>query len=561
MRRGPDRIPVLPHGAFLGTTAWYDRNEMSPQATRQLCCIDLGRMDYARALELQKQRVAALKAGDDAPEALLLVEHDPPAITLGRGSDAGNILASPEQLAAAGVEVHEISRGGEVTWHGPGQLVGYPILRLDTRGRDLHEYLRDLEEVLLRTLGRLGLAGRRVEGLTGVWVGREKVAAIGVAVSRWVSYHGFALNVCCDLSQYEWIVPCGIADRGVTSLSRLLGRDVSLSEIKPIVVECFAEVFGFDQLEKGDWLGSEADVPVPFFERRFPPWLTKRLDAGRQWEQVHRLLKDLGLETVCAGAHCPNQAECYAAKTATFLILGERCTRACRFCAIGPLEHPAPPRAEEPEAVAEASARLGLRHVVVTSVTRDDLADGGAGHFAATIRAVRRRLPAAVIEVLTPDFQGSRADIATVIDARPDIFNHNVETVPRLYAQVRPQADYRRSLAVLAVAKRLGAGADQPLYTKSGLMVGLGEDPEEVRSVLRDLREAACDMLTIGQYLAPSSEHLPVARFVRPEEFDAWKAAAREMGFLAVAAGPFVRSSYHAETFFRNLMPPRLRGE
>ena len=310
---------------------------------------------------------------------------------------------------------------------------------------------------------------------------------------------------------------------------------------------------------------------------RLPPWLKKRLGPPGASPDVHKLLDDLKLETVCSGAHCPNQAECFARGTATFLILGDRCTRACRFCAIpvgqvcnlpspvGQVCNPGgvcnlpSPSPSEPDRVAEACARLALRHVVITSVARDDLPDGGAGHFAETIRAVRRRLPEAMVEVLIPDFQGDTAAVDTVIEAGANILNHNVETVPRLYPQVRPQADYRRSLDVLAHAKRRcasGAGRLQTppgrLYTKSGLMVGLGETDDEVRQVLRDLRAAGCDIVTIGQYLAPSDEHLPVARFPTPDEFDAWEGEAKAMGFAAVAAGPFVRSSYHAETVFQN---------
>jgi lipoic acid synthetase len=300
-------------------------------------------------------------------------------------------------------------------------------------------------------------------------------------------------------------------------------------------------------------------VETPNRPARFPPWLRKRVPTGPEAAEVRRLLAGLGLATVCSGAHCPNLPECYARGTATFLILGRTCTRSCRFCAIekGP---PEPLREDEPQAVAEAAARLSLRHVVITSVTRDDLPDGGAGHFARTIRAVRARLPQAVIEVLTPDFRGREESVAAVLDARPDIFNHNIETVPRLYPTVRPEADYRRSLAVLAYAKgREGtvpsSGCSEegtvPFFTKSGLMVGLGETNDEVRSAMRDLREIDCDILTIGQYLAPSPQHAPVARFVEPAEFAAWESEARALGFAAVAAGPFVRSSYQAESVFQ----------
>jgi lipoic acid synthetase len=296
-----------------------------------------------------------------------------------------------------------------------------------------------------------------------------------------------------------------------------------------------------------------ANEPATKRANRFPPWLRKRIPTGEEAARVRAMLAELGLATVCSGAHCPNLPECYARGTATFLILGATCTRSCRFCAIEKAA-PGPPRDDEPQAVAEACARLALKHVVITSVTRDDLADGGAGHFARTIRAVRERLPKTIIEVLTPDFQGCTDAIDAVLDARPDIFNHNVETVPRLYPTVRPEADYRRSLDVLAYAKRMGARhgvrLPQAIYTKSGLMVGLGETADEVRAVLGDLRAAGCDILTIGQYLAPSAAHLAVARFVEPAEFAAWEAEARALGFAAVASGPFVRSSYQAESVF-----------
>jgi lipoyl synthase len=283
--------------------------------------------------------------------------------------------------------------------------------------------------------------------------------------------------------------------------------------------------------------------------RRLPDWLKRRLPAAGRTDEIRQLLDGLHLATVCDGAHCPNRGECYARGTATFMILGETCTRNCRFCAVDSRD-PGPPRADEPADVAEAAGRMGLSYVVVTSVTRDDLPDGGAGHFAATIQAIRRRLPEARVEVLTPDFQGDEAAIRTVLRAAPDVFNHNVETVPSLYGNVRPQADYRQSLDVLAAAGRIASELGKRIFTKSGLMVGLGETREEIRQVLGDLRAAECDILTVGQYLAPSEAHYPVERFVPPEEFAEIEAEALEMGFRAVAAGPFVRSSYRADEVF-----------
>jgi len=290
----------------------------------------------------------------------------------------------------------------------------------------------------------------------------------------------------------------------------------------------------------------------PEIKRKFPPWLKKRLPSGNTGAHVRRLLVDLQLNTVCQSAHCPNMCECFDQGTATFMILGENCTRNCGFCAI-PHEQCLPPDPQEPERVAEGVSRMGLRYVVITSVTRDDLSDGGAGHFRDTIVAIRDKLKCA-IEVLTPDFKGQVTAIRKVASAKPDVYNHNAETVPRLYPKVRPGADYRQSLDLLAVVKH-----DYPeMATKSGIMVGLGETPEEILRVLGDLREAGCDMLTIGQYLQPSPKHLPVQRYVAPNEFAEYASKALEMGFVAVASDPFVRSSYHAgEMFERATRPER----
>lgn len=283
--------------------------------------------------------------------------------------------------------------------------------------------------------------------------------------------------------------------------------------------------------------------------RRLPPWLKRRLPAGHDADRVQAILDELHLATVCHGAHCPNRGECYASGTATFLILGQTCTRACRFCAIDQ-RAPGPPREDEPAAVAEAARRMNLQYVVITSVTRDDLPDGGAGHFARTIRAVRQANPDARVEVLTPDFRGDVDAIRTVLEAGCDCFNHNVETVPRLYPQVRPQAEYWQSLRVLAEARKMADDNGWAIRIKSGLMVGLGESDEEIDEVLCDIRRTGCEILTIGQYLAPSDAHVPVARFVPPEQFEQYQQRGRELGFLATAAGPFVRSSYHAREVF-----------
>jgi lipoic acid synthetase len=278
---------------------------------------------------------------------------------------------------------------------------------------------------------------------------------------------------------------------------------------------------------------------------RKPPWLKRRLPTDSSFQEVRGLIEKGRLHTVCQEAKCPNIWECYAHQTATFLIMGSRCTRNCRFCSVTP-GPPEPLDPQEPARVAEAAARMGLRYAVVTSVTRDDLPDGGAAHFAATIRELRRLIPGTRVEVLIPDFQGDRSALLTVLAARPDVLNHNIESVPRLYPQVRPQADYLRSLALLKRAREFDSG----IATKSGLMLGLGEEAQEVRRTLQDLRAADCRILTLGQYLQPSPEHLPVIRYVTPAEFEDWRTSALQMGFAEVASGPFVRSSYHARENF-----------
>jgi len=274
---------------------------------------------------------------------------------------------------------------------------------------------------------------------------------------------------------------------------------------------------------------------------RLPVWLKRSLPRGNENFFTDQLLRDLGLETVCENARCPNRPECYSRRTATFMILGNVCTRPCGFCSV-PRGETLELEDDEPVRVAEAALRLGLKHVVITSVTRDDLPDGGADHFYRCVLAVRERMGAAV-EVLTPDFLGDPAAIDRVIEARPEVYNHNLETVPRLYRRVRGKADYRRSLDLLDRVKKRAPG----MLTKSGLMLGIGETIGEVFDVLADLRDVQCDILTLGQYLAPTLKHIPVARFVPPAEFDAIAARARAFGFRQVVAGPFVRSSYHAD--------------
>jgi lipoic acid synthetase len=280
-----------------------------------------------------------------------------------------------------------------------------------------------------------------------------------------------------------------------------------------------------------------------------PEWLRRKLPDPEVLSRMRSLLQRHGLNTVCQGALCPNQGECFGRGTATFLILGKTCTRNCTFCAIPTEERPPAPDPDEPLRIAQAVAELNLKHAVITSVTRDDLGDGGAAHFARTVRALRDVSPEIIVEVLIPDFQGSREALKVVLDSGPDILNHNLETVPRLYPEVRPQAVYPRSMGLLKRAKAMAPEK----FTKSGLMLGLGEEKEEILGVMDDLREVSCDLLTLGQYLQPSGRHHPVIRYVLPEEFEELRVEGEKMGFKAVFSAPLVRSSFHAAEVFKKI--------
>lgn len=273
---------------------------------------------------------------------------------------------------------------------------------------------------------------------------------------------------------------------------------------------------------------------------RLPDWFRVRLQVGADYREVQEAVDRFGLHTICEEARCPNRWECWNARTATFLILGDICTRRCHYCSVS-TGRPQPIDPTEPARVAEAAQAMGLRHVVITSVNRDELPDGGAAVFAETIRATRRLNPSCTIEVLIPDFEGDHSALAAVMAAQPDILNHNIETVARLFPSIRPQGKYDRSLELLARAKAMGA------RTKSGLIVGMGETEAEIDQVLRDLKACGCDIVTIGQYLQPTKDHLPVAHFYHPDQFASFKAQALSLGFAHVESGPLVRSSYHAE--------------
>ena len=526
-------------------------------------------MAYREAWDLQKAFWEGRLRGRSAADYLLLVEH-PHVYTVGRNGDGSHLLISEARLAELGAERFDIDRGGDVTYHGPGQLVGYPILRL-ADARQIIPYVRAVEEALIRALAGFGVPAWREPGYTGVWTERGKAAAIGMRVSRHVTMHGFALNVNPDLDFFSHMNPCGIADRPVTSLTELLGRPASIEETTERLVPAFAEVFGYRRREtqlgafvrgQGRPRRFEVDrltadgcfspdrfrsVPV-LINRRLPgeperpEWMRVRARQGSAYRGMGEMMRELGLNTVCEEAGCPNIYECWGQGTATVMILGDVCTRACGFCNVT-TGRPAGPDWDEPGRVAEAAARMGLRHMVITSVNRDDLPDGGSRVFAQTVSEVRRRVPGCDVEVLIPDFKGSEEDLERVMAAGPAVLNHNTETVLRLQREVRTAANYGRSLTLLARAKRLRPQG----VVKSGLIAGMGETREEILGALADLRAVGADVATIGQYLRPTPRHRPVHRYVHPDEFAEYAAYGRRLGLAHVESGPLVRSSYHAQ--------------
>lgn len=556
----------------------------------------LGRVPYREAWALQQ----GLHRGPSPQDHLLLLEH-PHVFTLGRNAAASNVLVDP---AAVGADCVAVDRGGDVTYHGPGQLVAYPVLHLPGKGAgalpDTPAYVATLEQVLIDTLADLGLPGAgRHPGYPGVWVEpgtprARKVAAIGVRIQQGRSLHGVALNVSPDLGYFGHIVPCGIEEFGVTSLAAE-GLDVTMSAVVDTFVDRFSAAWSPAWTERQDVVWRHRDSDLAPFSRgagagertdgsnrvvgraagsagtatsvrllgrlaeagvargidigdRKPEWMRApvRHDAGVL--ALRRSLRELDLVTVCEEAGCPNLSECWSEGTATFMVNGERCTRACGFCLVD-TRRPEPPDPGEPGRVAEAVERLGLDFAVVTTVARDDLADGGAAHVAATVRAIRDRCPGTQVEVLISDCRGDEDALGLILDERPDVVNHNIETVARLQRAVRPSAGYARSLSVLARSTAAG------LTTKSGLVVGMGETEEEIVATLADLAAVGVSIVTIGQYLRPTSHHLPVARWWEPEAFERFAAAGRELGLAHVESSPFTRSSYHARSAAAGAVP------
>ena len=532
----------------------------------------LGRVPYREALAVQ---TALFEHGTG--QHLLLLEH-PHVFTHGKRSDLStNLLCEP---AAVGAELVAVKRGGDITYHGPGQLVGYPVVNVDNRlGASAH--VCTVEGLVIDALAELGLPNAgRLDGFAGVWLDVDgsaprKICAIGVRLAKGRTMHGFALNVTTDMEYLRThIVPCGLGDKPVTSLAEE-GIDVSMRDVADVIARLAADRWGDGQSERQDvaWKHAVDGRDLSAFSRgdgpgeqvklvsdraaarlesagvtsglsietRKPEWLRPKVELGENVTSLRKTIRELGLVTVCEDAGCPNLSECWSDGTATFMVLGERCTRACGFCLVD-TNKPVPPAPDEPERVAEAIDRMGLDHAVLTMVARDDLADGGMAHVAACVHAIRDRRPDTRVETLISDAKGDDAALGLLFEIRPDVLNHNIETVARLQRAVRPSAGYARSLSVLARAKAAG------LSTKTGFMVGLGETDAEIVGCLADLADLGVDIVTIGQYLRPTSHHLPIVRYARPDEFARWKQIGEGFGIGHVEASPLTRSSYHAKT-------------
>jgi len=492
---------------------------------------------YDEALAVQHLLEASLR--HDPRGWLLLAEHHP-VITTGRDGGAEHLLVSKGELSRRGIGFVEADRGGSITYHGPGQLLVYPIVHLgELRVKDVRAFVTGLEEVVIRLAADYGIQATRNPLGRGVWIGQEKLASVALRVRHWRTTHGLALNVKADVEHFRLINPCGLRGCGVGSLAGHASRPVAMPDVKNALVRHFAAVFGYDEIQ-------ECPALAPTSDRGLPA-VSLQPETVSRARRTARVLEDLEVLTICQEAVCPNIWDCFSRGKATFLILGNRCTRGCRFCAVR-TGRPGPPDPEEPERIARAAVVMELVSVVITSVTRDDLPDGGASQYAKCVEAIRRAFdPAAghgppAIECLVPDFGGAAKPLAAVAAARPEVLGHNVETVPRLYPNVRPGADYARSLQVLEAASDMAAGTG--MAVKSGLMLGLGEHYTEVMQVLADLRKAGCTTVTLGQYLAPSPAHYPVARVVSAAEFEAYRFAAEAFGFAEVRSGALVRSSY-----------------
>ena len=534
----------------------------------------LGKLPYGEAYILQKGLHSATSQENSPFDYLLLLEHNN-VVTIGRSGDINNLLVSKKILHEKNIEFYETDRGGDITFHGDGQLIGYPIIRLDDP-KKVVPFVRKIENVIIDTLAELSIDAFSKIDETGVWTKEGKIASIGIKVSKWTTLHGFSLNISENTKGFDFINPCGSSDEHVVSIQQY-DETVSFKEVTEIISRKFVEIFKYEKVDKqfsqftprqlkkkkefhidqlvnnGVFNASKNSVPITLnssvkSEPERPEWMKVKANLGKDYLSLKSLIKEKRLNTVCEEASCPNIYECWSMGTATFMIMGDTCTRACGFCDVN-TGKPCDLDMDEPYRVAESVKIMGLTHAVITSVNRDDLDDGGSAFFAKTIDEVRLENNQTSIEVLIPDFKGSKEAIDNIINANPEVLNHNLETVPRLQREIRTAASYGRSLALLQYAKEshfLGK-------TKTGLIVGMGEEFEEVISVLKDLSRINIDIVTIGQYLRPTQRHRLIDRYVSQEEFEQYKTIGQELGIPHIESGPLVRSSYHAKDSFASV--------
>ena len=534
----------------------------------------LGNLPYSEALILQKGLKESVSKEYNPYDYLLLLEHNN-VITIGRTGDPNNLLLNSNELQEKGIEFFETDRGGDVTFHGKGQLIGYPIIRLQDPKKVI-PFVRSLEETIIKTLNSFNIDAFSKDDDTGVWTQKGKIASIGVKVSKWTTYHGFSLNIFDKLEGFDLINPCGNQDEKIAAVHSF-NSEISFDDVVSKITETFSVEFGYEDvgiqmsqftptqlkkhkkheidemLDEGVFQKNNNIVPITIKgllpdEPQRPEWMKVKANLGKDYRDLKNLISEKKLNTVCEEASCPNIYECWSMGTATFMIMGDTCTRACGFCDVN-TGKPCDLDDLEPLRVAESVQTMELTHAVITSVNRDDLPDGGSAFFAKTIHEVKRLNPSTSVEVLIPDFKGDRGAIDNIIEASPEVLNHNLETVPRLQREIRTAASYGRSLSLLQYAKDsafLGK-------TKTGLIVGMGEEFEEVIAVLEDLSQINVDIVTIGQYLRPTAKHRPIHRYVDKEEFIKYKSIGESFGIPHIESGPLVRSSYHAKDSFASV--------
>ena len=551
----------------------------------------LGKLPYKEAIDLQKGLHSSVSSEKSNQDYLLLLEHNN-VITIGRSGDKNNLLVTEDTLNKNNIEFYETDRGGDITFHGDGQLIGYPIIRLDDPKKVI-PFVRKIEKVVIDTLSIFSIPSFSKDDDTGVWTTEGKIASIGIKVSKWTTYHGFSLNITDNTKGYDFINPCGDSEETIVAIQNY-DKNISFKEVTDIISKQFAETFEYKKVdeqfsqftprqlkkkkefdidklvEKGVFDSSKNGISLSIKsttknepekpecsvaiepsiknEPERPEWMKVKANLGKDYLTLKSLIKEKRLNTVCEEASCPNIYECWSMGTATFMIMGETCTRACGFCDVN-TGKPTDLDMDEPNRVAESVKIMGLTHAVITSVNRDDLEDGGSNFFAKTIDEVKLMNPQTSVEVLIPDFKGDRGAIENIINANPEVINHNLETVPRLQREIRTAASYGRSLSLLQYAKDshfLGK-------TKTGLIVGMGEEFEEVVAVLKDLSQIDIDIVTIGQYLRPTQRHRPIHRYAPKEEFEKYKIIGQELGIPHIESGPLVRSSYHAKDSFASI--------